>query len=780
MGQADVQIARAQNQQYINQGKKAYSGRFSYARLFSHPAYERLLQNESLLLQLIPVLIVIFLGSLAFARWMSLSNEADNIRYSTSAELNFIAEIVNEKLKPTAFASKKPITKIEFQNLLADSVSAKYLKNERQIIATGRDGKISASLPHHPEWQDKDISTILGNSILLTTFGKRADVKVLSFENGKKALGVHRILPSPHGGITLIQPLDALYSDWRKAVSLNVSLFVGTSGMLLIILYAYFVQLARAREADKIYNLTQNRFDTALSRGRCGLWDWDLSRGQIYWSESMYELLGMDSFKNTLGFSQIAKLVHPGDADLFELANEVLVENRDAVDSVFRMKHRNGDWTWIRTRFELVQSANDEPYLIGIALDITEQQKLKSESDLNDIRLRDAIENLSEAFVLWDEEKKLVMCNSKYQQLHGLTKYNATQGMNYNAVMDASKTANAANYIIGLKNAKEGARSMEVQLEDGRWLQINERETRDGGFVSVGTDITNIKQHERKLLDSERRLMATISDLQKSRQDLRDQAGQLEELAQNYATEKDRAEAANQAKSEFLANISHELRTPLNAILGFSEILNQRMFGPLGSEKYEEYSRDIYDSGSYLLGVINDILDMSKIEAGQLTLDVESFNLGKIVEETLPIILHQSNDRKIEIEENLSEDLILEADRRAIKQILLNLMSNAMKFSNDGGKISVEACKNAGNVIVTITDNGIGISKANLKKIHRPFEQVQNQFTKSHKGSGLGLAISRSLAEMHGGSLDIKSKINIGTTVTLCIPLKAAGAKIAN
>ena len=734
---------------------------------FSHPAYERMLHNETLLLQLIPVVIVIFLSVLAFSRWVSLTNEAENIQYSASAELNFMAEIVNEKLKPTKFEARTPITNTEFQYLLADNVPAKYLRKGRQIIATGRDGKITASLPLHREWTGKNINSLMNNSILLTTFGKRADVKILSFDDGKKALGVHRILPSPHGGITLIQPMDLLFADWRKAVSLNVSLFVITSIVLLIILYAYFAQLARAREADNIYNMTQNRFDTALSRARCGLWDWDLSRGQIYWSASMYHLLGMDASQEMLGFSQVAMLVHPEDADLFELANEVLVENRQNVDSAFRMKHQSGEWVWVRARVEVVNSDEGVPHLIGIAMDITEQQKLKSETDRNDIRLRDAIENLSEAFVLWDEKKRLVMCNSKYQQLHGLNKSDAIHGMEYDDVMDASNAVNSTEQIKGLENTGAGRHSMEVQLKDGRWLQINERNTRDGGFVSVGTDITKIKQHENRLVESERRLMATIADLKASRQ-------KLKELAKNYAGEKDRAEAANKIKSEFLANISHELRTPLNAILGFSEILNGRMFGPLGSPKYEEYANDIFDSGSYLLGVINDILDMSKIEAGKLVLDYEKLDLGKIVDETLPIISHQSKFQKIEIERNLSDNLILKADRRALKQILLNVVSNSIKFSNEGGKILIAMAKANDFITIKIKDNGIGISKQNIDKICQPFEQVQNQFTKDHGGSGLGLAISRSLAEMHGGSLEIKSKLNVGTTVTVKLPVKAA------
>jgi len=265
--------------------------------------------------------------------------------------------------------------------------------------------------------------------------------------------------------------------------------------------------------------------------------------------------------------------------------------------------------------------------------------------------------------------------------------------------------------------------------------------------------------------------MATVSDLEKSRITLEDQKQQLAELAGKYADETHRAEAANRAKSEFLANISHELRTPLNAIIGFSEIMNESMFGPLGSEKYEEYARDIYESGSYLLGMINDVLDMSKIEAGRFELDYETFNLDEMIEETMRIVSHQSQERNLQIEDNVSPKLNLEADRRAMKQILINLLSNAVKFSNDGGRIQIRARKRRDCITISLEDNGIGISKQDLKKLGKPFEQVQNQFTKSHKGSGLGLAISRSLTEMHGGAMKIRSANGKGTIVSLRIPI---------
>src|SRR5690606_20703037 len=153
--------------------------------------------------------------------------------------------------------------------------------------------------------------------------------------------------------------------------------------------------------------------------------------------------------------------------------------------------------------------------------------------------------------------------------------------------------------------ANPGARTFEAQLDDGRWLHISERRTKDGGYVSVGTDITTLKLHEGKLMDGQKRLMATIADLRQSQQTLERPAHELAEMAEKYAEEKTRAEEANQAKSKFLANMSHELRTPLNAIIGFSEIMGSGMFGPLGADKYVEYCHDIHQSGQYLLDVIN-------------------------------------------------------------------------------------------------------------------------------------------------------------------------------
>jgi two-component system cell cycle sensor histidine kinase PleC len=241
-------------------------------------------------------------------------------------------------------------------------------------------------------------------------------------------------------------------------------------------------------------------------------------------------------------------------------------------------------------------------------------------------------------------------------------------------------------------------------------------------------------------------------------------------LAEQYAAEKTRAEEANQAKSKFLANMSHELRTPLNAIIGFSEIMESGMFGPLGADKYREYCSDIFSSGQYLLDVINDILDMAKIEAGRIRLDFEELDLDTLLAEAIRVVSARAQDKQLELVAKISPHLSLRADRRAFKQIVLNLLSNAVKFTPAGGRITVRGRAADGCIVLAIADTGIGIAKDALARLGRPFEQVESQLTKSHQGSGLGLAIAKSLVELHGGRMRIRSTLGKGTLVVLRLP----------
>ncbi|HPA40252.1 MAG TPA: ATP-binding protein, partial [Phenylobacterium sp.] len=280
-------------------------------------------------------------------------------------------------------------------------------------------------------------------------------------------------------------------------------------------------------------------------------------------------------------------------------------------------------------------------------------------------------------------------------------------------------------------------------------------------------------QEEARRLNEEQ-LQKAVDSLERSQE-------QLSELARKYEAEKVRAESANTAKSEFLANMSHELRTPLNAINGFSEIMVQEMFGPLGDARYKGYSQDILSSGQHLLALINDILDMSKIEAGKMNLKFEPLSLEDVTEDAVRLVRNRAETAGLALTIDFPPHLPeIEADYRAIKQVLLNLLSNAIKFTPRGGRVTVRAEGRhdplGERLRISVQDTGIGIAQDDLARLAQPFEQVENQHSKTTQGTGLGLALTKSLVEMHGGSLDMQSAPGEGTMVSFSIPIHQTGA----
>lgn len=234
---------------------------------------------------------------------------------------------------------------------------------------------------------------------------------------------------------------------------------------------------------------------------------------------------------------------------------------------------------------------------------------------------------------------------------------------------------------------------------------------------------------------------------------------------------KEAAERAYATKSQFLANMSHELRTPLNAIIGFSEMIQQQLLGPIGNEKYLDYIKGIRESGEHLLDLITDILDMSKLEAGKYELDRQDINLAKTIRLAMHMMEGRAMESGIRISLNMADEgLHIVADRRALMQIMLNLLSNAVKFSHENGRIDIECTGRDGLVAIRVKDYGIGIPAHKIATVTNPFEQAANQYSRGHDGSGLGLSITKELAELHGGSVHIESQVNIGTTVTIRLP----------
>jgi two-component system, cell cycle sensor histidine kinase PleC len=739
------------------------------AQSVAKPAYRRLLTAEPVLRRAVPVLIIAFLGTIAVGAILQVLDQRRHAIASAVRDIEITAYLTSERLDRSA-REAKPEVGSRLKDQVDQALPAFAIQSGRRIMVTDSHGTVIAANP--PESTiGRQLLDILGPAQPLTTFEADAGVLDTNLLDGTRVLATVHSLTAPFGQLAVVQPYSTALAFWHSDAALTATLSATTGFVVLILGFAFHWQSTRAREADAIYETVRGRVDTALSRGRCGLWDWDIARGRIYWSHSMFAILGLQPRDDLLTFGDVSALVHPDDIQLYELGAELADGKTVSIDRAFRMRHAHGHWIWLRARCELARQAGEAgPHLIGIAVDISEQKTLVERSAAADLRLRDAIETIPEAFVLWDADNRLVLCNSKFQELHHLPDEAVMPNTSFNAVVAAGHQPVIRNKTLNDNEATPGAGTFEAQLDDGRWLHISERRTKDGGYVSVGTDITTLKLHEQKLMDGEERLKATIADLRASQEVLESQAQQLAELAEKYAEEKTRAEEANQAKSKFLANMSHELRTPLNAIIGFSEIMEGCLFGPLGAEKYSEYCADIRESGKYLLDVINDILDMSKIEAGRIRLDLEDLELERMLADAMRVVSARAQEKHLTLTSEIASNIRFKADRRAIKQIMLNLLSNAVKFTPEGGHINVSGRLSSDSVMIVIQDTGIGIPKDALAKLGRPFEQVESQLTKRHQGSGLGLAIAKSLTELHGGNIRISSTANVGTIVTVRLP----------
>ncbi len=667
--------------------------------------------------------------------------------------------------------------------VILDAAQGRILAHGRSIAVTDANGQIVAALPNGALGAGA-LAAKLGPAQPLTVFADKAGPMRIVLPDGSEALASVRNLAPPFGQMAILQPVDSALAEWRAGAWRSAILLALTGAVMGIVAFAYFAQASRAVDAESDRARIRNRIDAALNRGRCGLWDWDLGSGRIYWSESMYEMLGMPPSDDFLSFGDVKALIHPDDGDLSEIAERLTTQGVNAIDHAFRIRDAHGGWLWIRARAQIIREGRDRaPHLVGIAIDISEHVLLAERSAAADLRLRDAVETISEAFVLWDAQNRLVLCNSKFQRLHGLPADCTVPGTPYQQAMAHSQSF-AQSFPEEAETARAldgGGRVYEARLADGRWLQINERRTKDGGYVSVGTDISNLKRHEAQLLDSERRLMATIADLRKSRQTLELQAQQLAELAERYLEQKASAESANRAKSDFLANMSHELRTPLTHIIGFAEVMEQQFFGDIGNSRYVDYASHIRQSGQYLHGVIGDVLEMSRLDAGQVTLHASEIDLGPALAGALDEFRAPAEAKNVAIEFSTPEDSRLVADGEALRRIVGILLKNALKFTPEGGQIAVRALRRGAAHEIIVEDSGCGMSVEELALVCHPFEQRSPLMQDGMKGPGLGLAIARSLVEMHGGALRIESSPGNGAKVCVRLPgpREAARNKIA-
>src|SRR5579864_4957958 len=709
------------------------------AQSIANPAYRRLLTAEPLLRRAVPVLIVAFMLTICIGAAVQVLDQRRQVIVDSIRTSEALADHLATVLDRTARDGRPTLPRTS--EALTRALPAWGAGAGRSILIADVNGAIIAGVPNASALLGRHILDVLGPTQPLPAVGTTGTTESM-LPDGDAVFATMRALRSPIGFLAVVQPRSEALAGWRSTTALTVTLSATTGFVVLILGFAFHWQATRAREADLIHDTVRYRIDTALNRGRCGLWDWDLARGRVFWSHSMFDILGLPPKDDLLTFGEVTALVHKDDIDLYELATEVADSKVQSIDHAFRMRHADGRWLWLRARCELArQDGEDGLHLTGIAVDITAQKALVERTMAADLRLRDAIETIPEAFVLWDADNRLVLCNSNFQELHHLPDAAVEVGARYESVVAAGKKPILRTTVAHDDIQPPGAGTFEVQLDDGRWMHISERRTKDGGYVSVGTDITKIKLHEQKLVEGEKRQAATINDLRKSQEALQLQTDQLADLAEKYAEEKTRAEEANQTKSKFLANMSHELRTPLDAI--------------------------------------NDILDMSKIEAGGIRLAPEEIDLDSVLADCLRVVCQRANEKRLRLESDVDPAIRFKADRRAVKQIALNLLSNAVKFTPDSGAVTVRGHLRGGNVIIAIEDTGIGIPKDALHKLGRPFEQVESQLTKRYQGSGLGLAIAKSLTELHGGAMRIRSRLGKGTIVVVRLPIEAIASQRA-
>jgi two-component system cell cycle sensor histidine kinase PleC len=514
--------------------------------------------------------------------------------------------------------------------------------------------------------------------------------------------------------------------------------------------------------AQAEHNQQSDRILGLVMRGaRAGYWEWSHTTNTVFFSDGAAELIGFD---------------RPGLLTLDDLLGRAPVETHDRIREAFT-KARTIGWLqltfpaaapsnrWIEMRGSLSDDpVSGEPVFGGIMLDVTDRKQAEDRVRAAERRLRDAIEGFAGPFALWDARKRLLYWNRAFAHDFGLED-TLRAGMGH----DTMQIARAGAVLVERQSA-EDSRTTLIALRSGRWLKMVERATPDGGLLTVGVDVTENIRNEEELKKQQEKMKRTALDLQRSE-------GKAEALSRKFSEEKAKAEHAAFTKSAFLANMSHELRTPLNAIIGFSEIMMNELAGPLGHASYKEYSRDILMSGQHLLDMINDILDMAKIEAGKMTISPQPIDPVDPVDAAMRMIRRKAEEKEIELILDAAQNLPdIDADHRAIRQMVLNLVSNAIKFTDRGGRITVRVEQRGPEIYFGVTDTGIGIPAEDISRLGQPFEQVSRTKDRNTDGTGLGLALTKSFAEMHGGRLTLSSIYGEGTTVSFYLPIGGPGS----
>ena len=628
------------------------------------------------------------------------------------------------------------------------------------ILARGQTVGLSAQgdliIVHTPTQGAARLGLVKADHWLPDAIGERSFYIAPEAVNGVETVAPRTTLACtalPHSSISAcVQSVRAPFG-WRDLVGYGIyALLLAGPAIAALGLIRMIQSGASEKEAFEGQATRAGRvLSTVLQEAKAGFWSWNQERNEFWLSAEAAKLVGAQR-EGFYRAGALDTLILPEHLEAVRQAIATLPE-RGYISQSFANHDRT---IWIDMRGRPDEKTGE---LNGILLDMTEMRAAVARTKRAEQRLRTALEGFSGPFALWDARKRIIYWNRAFATAFGLQD-TLRVGMGYDTV---SMTQAAG--IVDRRISKDAKGSVIVRVRSGVWYKMVERKTDTGGLISMGLDVSADVQNEVELTRQQEHLRKLVLELERSE-------GHAGELARKLNEEKLRAERSANSKSAFLANMSHELRTPLNAINGFSEILSEQMYGPLGDQRYVDYAKDILTSGQHLLDMINDILDMAKVEAGKMTVDLLPIDLVDPVDAAVRMIRRKAEDKGIKLslvhEDNLPH---VDADHRAIRQMILNLVSNAIKFTDEGGEIRVSIDRKDDQIRVAVRDNGVGIPAEALPRLGQPFEQVSDTRDRNYDGTGLGLALTKSFAEMHGGRLTIASQEGRGTQVSFYLPI---------
>ncbi len=497
---------------------------------------------------------------------------------------------------------------------------------------------------------------------------------------------------------------------------------------------------------------SENRLRELQRIANLGSWDWNIATNELWWSDQIYHIFGLDPGVFAATYEGFLAQVHPEDLGRVQTAVNQVVENGGTYDVSHRIVRPDGGIRYVRERGDTARDGAGRPVrMFGTVQDVTERHQAERALRISESRLAAIIETAPEAVIVTGKAGVIEMFNQGAEAIFGYTAAEAL-GQPLDLLIPVDVRGAHRVHMESFKASHEQRRMMDARREisglrkDGTVFpaaaSVSKFTTNgDVTFVAILRDVSEFKK-------ADRHLRVALAE----------------------------AEKANRAKSEFLATMSHELRTPLNAIMGFSEILRSECLGPMANDKYGEYADHIFESGEYLLSLVNDLLDFSAIEGGRRALDLAPVCLHRAVQDSMNIVRDKAAEKGIELVADFAPDLSeVQGDRRAVQQILLNLLSNAIKFTPGQGAIRVSCLSAEQNVKLVVSDTGIGIPADVVPTLTNPFRRFVKNPYRSEKGWGLGLSITKSLIDLHGGSMIIESELGKGTNITVSLPAAGPG-----